>query len=498
MKLTIRRFNWMFVHRWLGLITCVGILLWGISGISHPIMTHLQPTPVAFSAPNTAFNLKQAHSLQSILSLNAIKTAQHISLAHIAEQDYFRISVADHMPAHYFDTHTGIELADADSLYAQQLALHFTGKTKNNISKVELITQFSDDYHAVNRILPVWRVEFAGSQHLRAFIDTEQSRLSTLVDDRRYWLTKLFQFGHNWSFLQSYPRLQLILASMVLVTVLSSALSGLYLYFKNTNAKQRLTKQPLRRWHRRLGLIVSITALIFASSGMFHLLMSYQQQAHALSTTTESADLTQLNADAWQKIINQPVAKLDLISHAHQLYWLVLPASPTGENQMPIAQVAALAQEAQHAEHHHHEAHAPTVQPYLLNADNQTTTVMSIENLAILQATSIAKRSSSQVKGTQWINSFANEYGFIFKRLPVIKVQMNDAQHTRYYIEPATGVLAAQIRDIDGLEGFTFSYLHKWNFQSLNKDFRDILASLFALANIMVAIMGLVLFTRRL
>ncbi|HEY0268319.1 MAG TPA: hypothetical protein VGC12_03695, partial [Methyloradius sp.] len=47
----LKNTNWSFWHRWLGLVTCVGILLWGISGLSHPIMTRLQPVPVQFMPP---------------------------------------------------------------------------------------------------------------------------------------------------------------------------------------------------------------------------------------------------------------------------------------------------------------------------------------------------------------------------------------------------------------------------------------------------------------
>lgn len=387
------------------------------------------------------------------------------------------------------------------------LAAHFTGNEIAQITKAELITQFSDDYHAVNRLLPVWRVEFAGNQHLRAFIDTQQSRLSTLVDDTRYRLTQLFEFGHNWSFLSATPRLQLSISAVVLSTILLSAISGIYLYFKLANHKQRLAKQPLKRWHRRIGLLVSFAALVFASSGLFHLVMSYQQQKQMLVAKAKLVSPHQLDDSVWQHLTTKPLAKLDLIAHAGRVYWYVLEASSTGENQMPVAQVAALAKEAEHAEHHDHHAHISTatqpILPYVLHADiNQQDKFFqdkkgSVEVLAKLQAAAIANRATSEVVSTEWVTKFANEYGFIFKRLPVIKVQMNDADHTRYYIEPATGALSVKVRNIDGLEGFVFAYLHKWSFQSLNKDLRDILVALFALGNIVVAMLGFYLFAKR-
>ena len=490
------KFNWMFWHRWLGILTCIGIILWAVSGISHPIMSRLQPSPVAFSAPSAQFDLKHTIHIKSVLSQYGISNVQHISLAQFDGASYYRVSVDHHQSARYFNVVSGEELYEGDAAYAQHLAKHFTGKKTEDITEVALITLFSDDYHEVNRLLPVWRVTFLNDQHLRAYIDTEQSRLATLVNDTRYWLTRLFQFGHNWSFLSGAPVWQVSIAAIVLCAVLMSAFSGLYLYFKLGKAKQRLADKPLRQWHRRLGLLVSFSALIFASSGLFHLIMSYQQQKAAITLPVENVSIDQLSDMVWEKIVSQPLAKLDLIGHDNHLYWQVLPLSTVAESQMPISQVAILANEKAHAEHVNMDT---KVMPYLLPADNQSTknSIQSIEDFAKAKVLSLGAAANSEVVSTAWITQFKNEYGFIFKRLPVIKVQMKDKDNTRYYIEPATGALSAKVRDIDGVEGFVFAYLHKWSFDFLNKSVRDILVSLFALANIVVAFMGLVLFYRR-
>jgi uncharacterized iron-regulated membrane protein len=500
MRINTLKLNWMFWHRWLGMLTCIGILLWATSGISHPIMSRLQPKPVAFSAPAAQYDLSQSKFVKSVLMQHDISAVTHISLAQFAGVSYYRVSIDDALPARYFNTIDGEELIDGDALYASYLALHFTGKRTQNISNVKLITAFSDDYHEVNRLLPVWRVEFSDNQHLRAYIDTEQSRLATLVNDTRYWLTQVFQFGHNWSFLKGSPVIQVTIAAIVLSAVLISAYSGLYLYFKLGKAKQRLAGKPLRIWHRRLGLIVSLSALIFASSGLFHLIMSYQQQRNAIESAIEMASINQLNEQVWQQVIAKPLAKLDLLSYGQKPYWYALPTSTDGENQQPLSQVAALAKEKIEAEQHNHHPHEPAreaVQPYVLAADIESANMNRIEDLVKLKAINMAKTTDSSVEKIEWITKFENEYGFIFKRMPVIKVQMNDTDNTRYYIEPATGILSAKVRDIDGIEGFVFAYLHKWSFNFINKDLRDILVSLFALGNILVAVMGFMLFYRK-
>lgn len=498
------RWNWLFWHRWLGVFACVGVLMWGLSGLSHPIMSRLQPKPAAFVAPQTTFDLANTLTPKAILAQHHITTFSHLSVSRVAEQTYLRVATAGNIPARYFNINTGAELAQGDEVSAKGLAVHFTGLEADQIASAQLVSQFDADYHPVNRLLPVWRVTFHQSGHLRAYIDTEQTRLATLVDDTRYWLTQWFQFGHNWSFLSKVPTLQVFIAASILSIILLSACSGLYLFVKQSaTAKARLAKLSTRRWHRRLGLVVSLTTLVFASSGLFHLVMSYQQEKSALHLQPAEVSSDLLNDDVWNELAKRPVAKLDALVQGQEPYWYVLPASEQDENQMPVAQVAAMATQAEHAEHHdqhaHGDHHAEKKKPYILRADKLGTEVAadSVEQFAQRQALQFYSAANPVVTAVSWTTKFAGEYGFIFKRLPVLKVQLQDVDNTRIYIEPATGALSARVRDIDGVEGFTFAYLHKWSFEGLNKDLRDLLVSLFALWNVVVAVLGLVLFTKQ-
>jgi len=491
------RSHWMAWHRRLGLITCVGILMWGVSGFSHPIMSRLQPKPAAFTPPGQMVDLDQAVSIKKVLADQGIQQVQRIGLVSIGDQPYYRVSTNLNLPARYFSAQSGKVLPNGDRLYAEMLASHYTGLPQNNITNSRLINSFDDDYHAVNRLLPVWRVEFSGDSHLRAFIDTDQSRLSTLVDDTRYKLTKLFTWGHNWAFADQMPILQISVMALVLSMALFSAGSGLYLFFsRRRNVAQRLANNPVRRWHRRLGLVIALTTLMFASSGAFHLIMSFQQSREAIPPLAPETVLTnQLSEEVWKQIVSRPVAKLDLLSSQGKPMWLL----HTGQAALPRAQVAVLAQE------HDHHGHSPaTEEPgesavKLVAADRMVGVMKeeSILQLAQAQAASYSNLPVKDIVRTELVTRFGDEYGFIFKRLPVVKVQFKANGNPRYYIEPATGALASQVEDIDALEGFSFAYLHKWNYDEINKDFRDVLVMLFAFGNIAAALMGIILFSRR-
>ncbi|MFD2707951.1 hypothetical protein ACFSX8_03400, partial [Acinetobacter gyllenbergii] len=95
-----------------------------------------------------------------------------------------------------------------------------------------------------------------------------------------------------------------------------------------------------------------------------------------------------------------------------------------------------------------------------------------------------------QVQQAAWVTSFGGEYGFINKRLPVIKVETQLENQLRLYIEPSSGVIAAQVTQQDALEGFSFAYLHKWTWLPIDKTLRDIILGTIAGLVALLAVLG--------
>lgn len=483
--------TWLAWHGRLGIVACVGILLWGLSGLSHPIMSRLQPKPITLTAPTQQLFLHDTKSPQAVLEMHDIKHVQRLSVIELNDADYFRIRTDRKSAARYFSTQDGHELLNGDELYARMLAVHYTGLPLSNIEDVRIVTSYSDDYHSVNRLLPVWRVKFSGGDGLRAFVDTEQGRLATLVNDTRYTLTRIFRFGHNWAFAESYPELQLAIMASVLGLALISGISGLYLYVRlGRKANQRLKLSPMRHWHRRIGLLVSISTLMFASSGLFHLVMSFNQERLQQDPLSFDIDISRLSSQAWSNLSTKNPSKIDLVTDGNKSYWLL-------QELPPISQVAAMAHDehAEHSGHHHSDGPDPgfLIQP----AEDNDMGLPGVAPLVHQWATQYALKPLGDISQTMVVSKFGGEYGFVFKRLPVIKVQFKGPGNPRYYIEPQSGILAAQVKDIDATEGFTFANLHKWTFLEPNKDIRDILVMFFALGNAVVALMGLIMFTRK-
>jgi len=93
------------------------------------------------------------------------------------------------------------------------------------------------------------------------------------------------------------------------------------------------------------------------------------------------------------------------------------------------------------------------------------------------------------------IKQFNNEYGFINKRLPVVKVSF--AGNDNWYLETSTAKLATHVAGIDRAEGLSFIFLHKFFWMTwAGKDIRDVVSMLAALGILVVALLGLMAFIK--
>ena len=97
------------------------------------------------------------------------------------------------------------------------------------------------------------------------------------------------------------------------------------------------------------------------------------------------------------------------------------------------------------------------------------------------------------------LNEFeSREYGFVNKRLPVIKLAYDTPEKTTYFIETSTSRLAAVIENSDKIEGYSFAIFHKFLFMDwAGKNVRDLTMVLAALVVLIVSVLGLILFIKK-
>lgn len=463
------------LHRALGLSLGVLVLMWALTGVLHPLMSATQPQPVKRMPPPQQLDLSAAKALPEVLQQQGIaQVAQVQAIQLAAGQVAYRIQLPGQAIARYVDAHNGSEIKDGERKDAERLALWYSGKQAAYISGSKIITAFSDDYPSVNRLLPVWQVQFADG--LRAYVDTSQSRLATLSNDRKLWMTRIFRLGHTWTWDQTPWPGQHLLMKIVLSACLVLLVLGVVLFGTIRNrGNQRLRNQPARHFHRVLGMGLSGFILLWLFSGLYHI-WHQDQQLHAGDAMFNTADLS---LQAWQAAVENPLQRISLVpfgrtdstSHAA---WLVQPVGGKGMQ-------GSMTGLKEHAEHQHlggsdrARGEARDKTPQLLLVDARTAASLAVFDQARQLAAFYTGEPVTQLGKVSWITSFGGEYGFINKRLPVLKVESKRMDGLRVYIEPATGVLAAQLNNDDALEGFSFAYLHKWTWLPVPKGVRDTL-----------------------
>ena len=445
-------------HARVGMVVGLAIIGWGLSGLSHPIISRIQPVADAFTykldAMSTADLLTVAAASERAGIMGEASAARLLAWR---GRPYYRVVVADAVI--WLDARTGELIPRGEPDYAVHLARHYLGDQQNAIQSVELQTSFDDDYVYVNRLLPVWRVSFARDDGLRVYVDTASDRLGTVVNNTKAMTSTFFRNVHSWVFIEN-TALRLSLMSLCLLGGGLISLAGLLQYYLQWRAGRGWRPRPLLRLHRGLGLAVAITAVTFTGSGLYHL---WQKQflPSIAEVPPMAAAFNKLSLD-WSSL-SPYLVQADLVNIDDDYYFRVWAG---GELQYRRAANGELLSDGE-------AVHARAIAQAYMPVD----------------APLLAMRT---------VAAFAGEYGFVNKRLPVIALDYDNAEHLSVYVEPRSGALAAVVRDSDRVEGLSFSVLHKWHFiDGLGRTARVSISAFFAAGIALMFILGMVLYIRR-
>ncbi|MFV5593874.1 PepSY domain-containing protein [Acinetobacter junii] len=474
-------------HRGFGMVLGILVLMWSLTGVLHPIMSATQPQPAKRMPPSQQLDLRDGLSVPQVLEMQKITEFSALQVIELNKDLIaYRVLKPNQNIAEYFDLHTGQLIEDAELKDAKRLAVWYTSLSQQQIISAELVTQFSDDYPSVNLLLPVWRVDF--DTGLRAYVDPAQSRLATISNDQKMWMARIFRLGHTWTWGDQPWTGQSFLMQIALISILTLTLMGIGLFFKIHNRKNhRLGKKPIRFFHRYLGISLSVFILLWVFSGFYHVwhkkpeLINIQPIFHTQD----------LNPEAWQLAVQRPIQRLNLVpiafnqNQAHAGWMVQLTGKPQLQGSMTAAK--------EHDHHHRAKDAAPTIE--LIDAKHARK-LNPLEQSKYLAAYYL-NLPLEHFTQSSWVTRFGGEYGFINKRLPVIKVETNLNDQLRLYIEPSSGVIAEQVNQQDAIEGFSFAYLHKWTWLPIDKTLRDILLATIAGLITVLVILGSVLAIRK-
>jgi len=443
--------QWLDWHSKLGWWALAGILVWAISGISHPMMAWFGPSAAKFFPPSVSLDASELGNLPALLADgDRVSGARVVKLVPGADTPLLQVTRSETEPRRYFLLDSGRELIDGDLHQARWLAVYYSGRPEEQITDVRLQTGFDDAYPPVNRLLPVYRVQFQGDDGLTLFIHTETAALASMTDSNKTVLQGVFRQLHTFAWLDDLEYGRLILIGLLMLTLAAFAATGLALVFV---LKQRTIKDGKRRYHRLLGYVLWLPLLGWSASGFYHLLQSSLVEPVQGLRLGEPGEYRNLSTNfAWvDSLDGRAINSLSLINGAD--------GAPLYRVGLAPAESAAPGSRNQRFDGRPSEAGSLFVDA----RSGQVLQAFGDREQAQLLATRLAGIQPQDIAGMQLITRYGPGYDFRNKRLPVWQIDVADADKTMLFVDPVTGVLVDQSRGIDRAERLSFSLLHKWN-----------------------------------
>jgi hypothetical protein len=345
----------------------------------------------------------------------------------------------------------------------------------------------------VNRLLPVYRVEFETSDNKTTFIYTELGALAGITNNWKTSIQTIFRTFHSWAWLDDFEYARIILMMLLLLSLLGMAITGIALIFM---IKKRSIPDDRRKWHRVLSFAIWLPLLFFTASGIYHLLQYSFGDNHRGLKLGHPIDLSASRFGenlAWlDEFKGSAFNSLSLVEGTTNgekipslLYRISIPKGKPGQAVSRSKRFKGMATEKQ---------------SFYFDALTGKKAKLNDKDMAIYIAQTQLGFSTEQLQQTKLITHFGPHYDFRNKRLPVWQLDFNTPKGDKLFIDPATGMLVDRLVNLERYEGYSFSFLHKWNFLAplIGREKRDIVISIILIAAIGFTVLGyLMLFKRR-
>ena len=504
-------------HRTIGIITIIPVILWTLSGLTHPFMAHFFKPTIAneFLIAKPIDKSQLTLSIQEVLQKNNIAEFKNFRIVSFDNATFYQVKTTND-ELEYFNTFDSKKLENGDQKYAHWLSRYFLDDQKSTIVKTEILTEFTSQYKYVNRYLPVYKTSFNRPDAMDVYVETASSKLATYNPKSRQTFIWFFDTFHNWAFIDwiSNNSIRIVVMFLFLSIIFFSAISGIVIYglfwrqFRKTDS---LTpKKGLRKYHRQIGIWVSLFTLTFAFSGAYHATTKwkpYTLDKMVYEPVFETKDIqTPNNALAldWNRLENTNIITLN-----DSVYYRC---------QLALAKNKKYNKPKTDSKSKWDKKENPKSEILYINATtNKIATNIDLEYAKFLAyyfsdrgpkatccemddvATEKTSLEDTTLLETKVLTEFeSREYGFVNKRLPVVKLAFDTPEKTTYFIETATSRLASVTEKSDIIEGYSFAIFHKFLFMDwAGKNIRDLTMVLAALIVLVVSVLGLILFLKK-
>ena len=493
--------RWHRLLLWLGGAT---LLVFALTGISHPIMSWTGPQAVTMRPPSLQLTGAQLTQAMQQLSATALPAQALVKLVPYRDQVVVQLSSDLSSPRQYLHmdsqqgTHKGRQQnspqqnplhtqlntkeAPTDQAMAVWLAGHYSGLPADQVQQVRFQTEFDDAYPSVNRLLPVYQVDYQSG--LSLYIHTESLSLAGITNPYKTALQSVFRQFHSWQWLDATPTLKIVVMTLLLGSAVLLVLTGAWLLFKLPGKAKR---RGLRRWHYLLSWALFVPVLLYLLTGIYH--FAYKQVAPATAGLT--LPKPQPLPTGALVIPTLPSGALynsaSLVWVDAHWYWRLSRANP--------------ALQADRQSRYQGQPSELGAEFMALTAvDSSPTSVASDvalndQQYALLLAQQYTGLEASELQG-KLVTHFGPDYDFRNKRLPVWQF---DYASGRVFVDAVSGQLIEEQSRASQWERYSFSFVHKWGILQplLGREGRDGVVVAIMLLVISMAVLGLLLRLRR-
>ena len=470
-------------HQLLALVGGVALLLWGLSGLLHPIMTTFGPQQALFFPPERPVDLYGSRPIDETLRKAGITKAAAVKVIVGETENLLQVTQTQDAPRRYFRLSDGTELPDHDKAHAVWLARHYAGDAQAPVRSVTMISAFSPDYPSVNRLLPVYLVQFDRPDNLAVHIYTETNAAAAFTNDFKRDLQSWFQWVHTWSWMpRNAEWVRVVLIATLVGSLLALAMTGTLMLIL---IRRKLRAPGTRGWHRISGYALALPLLMFSASGLLHLIQNggtEPERTLALSPPIHVPESGFGLNEQWIDIsegLNVNGVSLVAAADGTLLYRLALAPDRSAGPGTPQAIRNA-----------RFDGAAVTGPAVYIEATTGLAWKPGDRDLALQMGERFTGIGREAVREAVLVTRFGGDYDFRNKRLPVWRLDYGAPVNASIFVDTATGVLADRADASGRAERWSFSMLHKWNFLfPLGRNTQNIIVS--AAVVLCILLMGL-------
>lgn len=456
-------------------ITLIGLLLFLVSALMHPLMVWTGPQSVQFRPPSFSFEQQQAQQqlARGLIQLSGLDKSglQVAKLVPTGQGTMLQVSRSDREPRKYFALSES-QASYSDAQQALWLAQYYSGESRE-VASLSRVEEFSTEYPSVNRLLPVYKVVYKGGDNLSVFVHTETNALAGINNDWKRGLQSVFQWLHTWSWLDTLPELRVLLISALMISLLFMSVAGMLLLLL---FRRRVYRRRSIALHRTLAWVVCLPLMALSFSGLYHVLQSALveqiEPTRLLPAAVVTPAVNELSAvrnevksdvsTVVDSLQGRAINSLSLLQFESE--WILRASIAQGRNRAD-SDTRRDAGEHSHLNERNKRFDGRSsesgAQFYSLKGEHLAS--LSDQKVVTHLARQWLALPESQAVSLSRVTRFGSDYDFRNKRLPVWRVDAKNKAGDRLFIDPVSGLLVDHQRPQGQWERWSFSNLHKWN-----------------------------------